>query len=253
MVELDLTGHVTLVTGASGHIGAGIARRFAEAGAAVVAHYHRNAAAAEELVEDLSTSGGKAIAAGADLTDEQQVHDLIDTATSLTGRLDSLVNNAGIQPLQPLETMSLTDWRAVIDATMTSVFTCTQAAVEAMRESGGSITHISSIEGSQPARAHAHYCSAKAGVLMHARSAALEYGPLGLRVNAVSPGLIERPGLAEQWPEGVRRWNEAAPLTRLGHPTDVANACLFLASPLASWITGQNLTVDGGVTAHPTW
>jgi 3-oxoacyl-[acyl-carrier protein] reductase len=88
---------------------------------------------------------------------------------------------------------------------------------------------------------------------MHARAAALEYGPHGIRVNAVSPGLIDRPGLAANWPEGVKRWQKAAPLTRLGTPTDVANACVFLASPLAAWITGHNLVVDGGVSSHPTW
>lgn len=88
---------------------------------------------------------------------------------------------------------------------------------------------------------------------MHARSAALEYGPYGIRVNSVSPGLIARPGLAEDWPEGVRRWQEAAPAGRLGRPQDVGDACVFLASPMASWITGHDLVVDGGVSARPTW
>lgn len=88
---------------------------------------------------------------------------------------------------------------------------------------------------------------------MHARAAALEYGPLGIRVNTVSPGLIEREGLAEDWPEGVRRWERAAPAGRLGRPEDVGDACAFLASPLASWITGHDLVVDGGVSARPRW
>jgi 3-oxoacyl-[acyl-carrier protein] reductase len=88
---------------------------------------------------------------------------------------------------------------------------------------------------------------------MHARAAAIEYGPLGIRVNTVSPGLIARPGLEEDWPEGVGRWLAAAPLGRLGTGMDVANACLFLASPIASWITGHNLVVDGGMSAHPAW
>ena len=88
---------------------------------------------------------------------------------------------------------------------------------------------------------------------MHARAAALEYGPRGIRVNTVSPGLIARPGIASEWPEGVAKWEEAAPLTRMGTPQDIGNACVFLASDLASWITGHDLVVDGGVTARPTW
>ncbi len=100
---------------------------------------------------------------------------------------------------------------------------------------------------------HAHYSTAKAAVVMHARAAALEYGRSGIRVNTVSPGLIDREGPAEAWPEGVRRWQEAVPAGRLGSAEDVANAVVFLASPLASWITGHDLVADGGVSARPTW
>lgn len=118
---------------------------------------------------------------------------------------------------------------------------------------GGSIVHIASIEGSRPAVGHAHYSASKAGLIMFARSAALEYGARGIRVNTVSPGLIDRPGLDRDWPEGVARWHAAAPLRRLGCPEDIGDACVFLASPSASWITGHDLVVDGGVSAHPTW
>ncbi len=104
-----------------------------------------------------------------------------------------------------------------------------------------------------PAPGHAHYAAAKSAVVMHARAAAQEYGPDGIRVNTVSPGLIERDGLAEAWPEGVRRCREASAVGRLGRPEDVGDACVFLASPLASWITGHDLVVDGGATARPTW
>jgi NAD(P)-dependent dehydrogenase (short-subunit alcohol dehydrogenase family) len=120
-------------------------------------------------------------------------------------------------------------------------------------EQGGSITLIASVEGSRPARGHAHYASAKAGMIMLARSAALEYGAVGIRVNTVSPGLVERPGLDEQWPEGVARWRGAAPLGRLGRPEDIGDATVFLASPLARWITGHDLVVDGGMGVAPAW
>ena len=151
--------------------------------------------------------------------------------------------------------MTAAEWRAVVDTNVSSVFACTQAAAEAMRErgGGGSVTHIASIEAHRPAPLHAHYSAAKAAVVMHARSAALEYGAYGIRVNTVSPGLIDREGLADAWPEGVRRWQTAAPLGRLGQPEDVGDACVFLASRLASWVSGHDLVVDGGVSARPTW
>ena len=178
----------------------------------------------------------------------------MDEAAGWRGRLTALVNNAGVQPTQELAAMSLADWRAVADPNVHSVFACTQAAAAVMRASGGgSVTHIASIEADRPAPQHAHYCASKAAVVMHARAAALEYGAYGIRVNSVSPGLIGRPGLAEDWPEGVRRWQAAAPAGRLGTPEDVGDACVFLASPMASWITGHDLVVDGGVSARPTW
>ncbi|HEU5008832.1 MAG TPA: SDR family oxidoreductase, partial [Jatrophihabitantaceae bacterium] len=152
--------------------------------------------------------------------------------------------------------LSSAEWQRVLDGNLTGVFACTQAAAAIMAASasgGGSITHIASIEGTQPAFGHAHYNAAKAAVIMHARAAALEYGPQGIRVNTVSPGLIARVGLEQDWPDGVARWRAAAPLGRLGTPSDVGDACVFLASPLARWITGHDLVVDGGVSAHPTW
>ncbi|WP_409491216.1 SDR family NAD(P)-dependent oxidoreductase [Amycolatopsis sp. cmx-11-12] len=248
---MDLTGTTTLVTGASGGIGQGIALRFAEAGSAVAVHYHRAEASALALVERIEEAGGTAATFTADLTDDGECRRLVAAAAAWTGRLDTLINNAGVQPVEPLPGMSAESWRAVLDANLTSAFSCTQAAAEVMN--GGSVVHIASIEAARPAPGHAHYSSAKAALVMHARAAALEYGPRGIRVNAVSPGLIDRPGLGDAWPEGVRRWEQAAPLGRLGTPGDVANACLFLASPLAAWITGHDLTVDGGASAHPTW
>jgi NAD(P)-dependent dehydrogenase (short-subunit alcohol dehydrogenase family) len=127
------------------------------------------------------------------------------------------------------------------------------AAAAALRDTGGSITLIASVEGRRPAPGHAHYASAKAGVIMLARAAALEYGPAGIRVNSVSPGLIDRPGLADQWPDGLSRWQRAAPLGRVGTAAEVGDACVFLASPMAAFITGHDLAVDGGMSAVPGW
>jgi NAD(P)-dependent dehydrogenase (short-subunit alcohol dehydrogenase family) len=231
----SLAGTVTLVTGASGTIGQGIAAQFALAGSSVVAHHNGSGAVGDRVVQ-------------ADLSTMEACFSMIASV----GPLDTLVNCAGIQPVQDLASMTPADWQEMLDVNLNSAFACTQAAVAAM-PNGGSIIHIASIEASQPAFGHAHYSAAKAALVMHARAAALEYGRLGIRVNSVSPGLISRPGLESSWPAGVSRWTSAAPLSRLGQPSDVGNACVFLASPMASWITGHNLVVDGGVSAHPTW
>nr|WP_224059258.1 SDR family oxidoreductase [Streptomyces kanamyceticus] len=192
---------------------------------------------------------------GVDGGGEAECWRLVRVAWAWRGRLDAVVNCAGIQPVQALPGMTAADWRALAEANTTSAFSCTQAAAELMsrQDGGGSITHIASIEGSHPAPGHAHYSASKAALIMFARSAALEYGPLGIRVNSVSPGLVDRPGLADDWPDGVARWGRAAPLGRLGRPEDIGDACVFLASDAASWITGTDLVVDGGVGARPTW
>ena len=248
---IDLRGSTVLVTGASGGVGAGIARRFADAGAAVVAHYHRDRDSAERLVSGLSV---RSVAIGADLTDESECTRLVAEAAGWAGSLDAVVNNAGVQPDLALADMSAADWRSVVDTNVTSAFACTQAAAHAMvRTGGGSITHIASIQAHAPAPGHAHYSASKAALIMHARAAALEYGRSGIRVNTVSPGLVDRPGLADAWPEGVRRWQAAVPLGRLATAADVGDACVFLASPLAGFITGQDICVDGGMTARPPW
>ncbi|MER7838500.1 SDR family oxidoreductase [Streptomyces sp. NPDC096040] len=248
-----LDGQIALVTGASGGIGRAVALHLAEEGAAVAVHCRTAVAAAQEVA---SAIGDRAVVVQGDLTDEAACHRIVREAAEWGGgRLTALVNNAAVQPVQPLPGMTAADWRAVVDTDLGSVFACTQAAAEIMRDQpdGGTITHIASIEATHPAPGHAHYSTAKAAVVMHARAAALEYGRFGIRVNTVSPGLIDREGLADAWPDGVRRWQEAVPTGRLGHPEDVANAVVFLASSLASWITGHDLVVDGGVSARPTW
>ncbi|MFC8675069.1 SDR family NAD(P)-dependent oxidoreductase [Streptomyces griseorubiginosus] len=247
-----LEGQVALVTGASGGIGRGVALRFAEQGAAVALHCRTAVPAAREVASRIEDLGGRAVVLEAELRDEAECRRLVAKAAEWGEGLTSLVNNAGVQPTQPLPGMTAAQWREVVDTNLTSVFACTQAAAEVMGP-GGSVTHIASIEASRPAPEHAHYSASKAAVVMHARSAALEYGPRGIRVNTVSPGLIDREGLARAWPEGVERWTRRAPLARLGRPEDVADACVFLASPLASWITGHDLVVDGGVSAGAVW
>lgn len=245
---LDLSGKVALVTGASGNIGTGIARRFAEAGAFVMVHYRRHGAAAAAVVESILAAGGKATASQAMLADADDVDKFIARVLKVTRALDIVINNAGSFPVHHLLDMSFADWQRMYADNVETTFLCTQAAARQMKQAGGgAIVNVASIGAIAPAPGHSHYNSAKAAVVMFTRSAAQELGPYGIRVNAVSPGLIARPGIGEEWPDGVARWRAKAPLERLGRPEDVADACLFLASPAARWISGHNLVVDGGI------
>ena len=182
---IDLSGSVVIVTGGASvagvgigsGVGAGICRGFASAGARIVVHYRSAAAEAEALVAELRGGGAEAIAVRGDLADEAAADELVAAAMRAFGRVDVLVNNAAVQPVQDLESMTLADWRAVVDANLAAVFATTQAAARVMTaQGGGSIIHIASIEGSHPAFGHAHYDASKAAVIMHARAAAIEYG-----------------------------------------------------------------------------
>ena len=240
---LDLEGLVAVVTGSSGNIGAGIARRLHEAGGSVVAHGRKVPAVAAELGERAASVTGDV---------ERDAAAICAAAVEAFGRLDVVVNNAGIQPVAPLMELGSEEVAEILRINVAGVAAMTREAAARM-PSGGAIVNIGSIEGLQPAVLHSHYAASKAAVIMHTRAAALELGPQGIRVNCVSPGLIDAPGFEEAWPEGLARWRAAAPLHRLGTPLDVADAVLFLVSPAARWVSGANLVVDGGVLAHNTW
>ena len=242
--SLDLSGETVLVTGASGNIGQGIARRLAEAGAGIVVHYHRNKAGADELAAQLD--GAPTVQA--DLADEVAV-DKLFAASSPT----MLVNNAATQLVQSLGDMDYANWRDMLATNLDAAFFVMQRAAHAWAGRGGAIVNIASIEALDPAVGHGHYATSKAGLVMLSRAAALEFGSAGIRVNCVSPGLIDREGLAKDWPDGVSRWHDRVPLGRLGTPKDVAEAVLFLLSPAARWISGTNLVVDGGMSAQNKW
>jgi NAD(P)-dependent dehydrogenase (short-subunit alcohol dehydrogenase family) len=252
---LDFTDRVVVVTGAGRGLGAGIALRFAEAGAAVVVNYRASAADADETVARITARGRRALKVQADVSRGPEADRLLQAAAGAFGRVDVLVNNAGIYPVASLLEMTEEAWDQVVDANLRSVHVCTQAAARRMiaQGAGGAIVNVASIEAHNPAALHSHYDAAKAGVVMHTRSAARELGPHGIRVNSVSPGLIWREGLDQDWPDGVARYSRAVPLGRLGRAEDVADACLFLASPAARWITGADLLVDGGVLTNTVY
>ncbi len=251
--DFDLTGMVAIVTGSSRGIGLGIARRLHEAGAAVMcnarhappgdarAHGDTLGAATESLAfhaADVATADGAAALAAATL--------------ARFGRLDIVVNNAGIQPSGPWRDATAAALDAVIAANVGSIERMIRAALPALEAAAAqrdaAIVNIASVRGGRPGSRMAHYSASKAAVLALTRALAVELGPAGIRVNAISPGLVERPGIAEAWPEGVARFRADAPLGRLGTPRDIASACLFLASPASAWITGIDLVVDGGIT-----
>ena len=259
----DFSGKRVLVTGASSPLGAAIALRFAEAGAFTVLHYNSGREAVRVLEEKLAALGAACVSFQADLSEPAEVKRLFTQVRSAGENLDVCVNNAGIYPVTALTDMPAEEWKRVVETNLSGVHYCTKETAVLMKAEGGktssssassepcgnAIVNISSIEAEQPGAGHSHYAASKAGLVAYTKAAAQELGPFGIRVNAVLPGLIDRPGLGTVWPEGVAAYKAAAALGRLGQPQDVADACLFLASPAASWITGAVLRVDGGVGA----
>lgn len=242
---------IALVTGANRGIGFAVAKTLLDKDYVVILTA-RSESSGQAAIDKLGHPDNVHFHA-LDVSNQRSVDQIRHFVDKEFGRLDVLINNAGLYPLAAVEAMSEDEWDLVVDTNLKGVFLCTQAAARQMKaqEEGGTIVNIASIEGESPAPLHSHYNAAKAGVLMYTQSAALELAPLGIRVNSVSPGLIWREGIEENWPEGVEQWRKTAPLERLGKPDDVADACLFFASPASRWITGANLRVDGGVLSSP--
>ena len=252
---LSLEGQRVLVTGASGNIGHGVAVRLAEAGADIIVHYVNDADGAAATVDSVKATGRDALSMQADLSRAEEVARMFAGIDETGLSPACVVNNAGSYPVQMFAEMSAIEWQQVVAANLDSAVYVSREAIRRMcdQDTGGAIVNIASIEGSDPAMGHSHYATSKAGLLMLTRSLTLEYGGKGIRVNAVSPGLINREGIGENWPEGVAKWQEFAPLKRMGDTTDVADAVLFLLSPASRWISGVNLVVDGGMSTVSRW
>jgi 3-oxoacyl-[acyl-carrier protein] reductase len=241
-----LNGQVALVTGASRGIGAAIARELARAGAKVVVTYASSPAAAEAVVSEINAAGGSAWSHQANVADEAQVDSMVKAVLEREGRLDVLVNNAGITRDGLLMRMKSADWQSVIDLNLTGVFLCTRAVSRSMLKArSGRIINITSVVGLMGNPGQANYSAAKAGVIGLTRSSAAEFASRGVTVNAVAPGFIESDMTSELDKEPILN---AIPMGRMGQPAEVAAAVRFLAADqAAAYMTGQVLQVDGGM------
>ncbi|HYT73248.1 MAG TPA: 3-oxoacyl-ACP reductase FabG [Vicinamibacterales bacterium] len=243
---IDLSGRVALVTGASRGIGRAIALKLAARGATVVAAARADNAAS--TVSAITAAGGRAEAASVDVTDAASSEAFVAGALERHGRIDVLVNNAGIAQDQLLLRMKRGEWDAVIATNLTSAFTLTQAVLKPMiRERRGRVICISSVVGQAGHAGQANYAASKAGIIGFAKAVAQEVASRNVTVNVVAPGLIET-DMTRLITENAREeWAAKIPLRRLGTPEDVASAVCFLASDEAAYITGQVLAVNGGM------
>jgi 3-oxoacyl-[acyl-carrier protein] reductase len=242
-----LKGKNVLITGATRGIGRGIAEIFAKNGANVAFTFVSSDQKARELEKEL---GGNIKIKGykSDAADYEKSQNLVDEIIKDFGSIDVLINNAGITKDNLLLRMSAEDWNKVIETNLTSVFNLTKAVIKPMmKQRDGVIINMSSVVGVKGNAGQANYAASKAGIIGFSKSIALELGSRNIRCNVVAPGFIETEMTEVLDQKVVQEWRNNIPLKRGGTPTDVANACLFLSSPLASYITGQVIGVDGGM------
>ena len=243
---MQLQGKVAIVTGGSRGIGRATALALASEGATIVVNYASSSGAAEAVVAEIAGNGGEAIALQADVSKPDQVDSLIGTTMEKYGKIDVLVNNAGITRDTLLLRMKLEEWQAVIDLNLTGVFLCTKAVSKIMlKQRSGRIINITSVAGQMGNPGQANYSAAKAGVIGFTRTVAKELASRGITVNAVAPGFIETDMTQDLKADEILNF---IPLSRYGKPEEVAGMICFLAaSPAAAYITGQVMNVDGGM------
>jgi len=244
---MKLSGKVAVVTGASRGIGSGIARALGDAGASVVVNYASNQSAADAVVASIETAGGKAIAVQADMSKSADVARLFDSVRDKYGKLDVLVNNAGIAIFEMVSDLTEEAVHRQFDVNVLGYFLAIRAAVKQFGDTGGSVINISSILSTDPYLASSVYAATKGAVDTMTFALARELGPRGIRVNAILPGHTNTPATAGNFAgEFGERLIAGTPLGRFGEPEDIARAAVFLASEDSRWITGEAIRVAGG-------
>ena len=250
-----LKGKVAIVTGGGRGIGRAIALAFAREGAIVVVNDIDQAA--DDTAKEITSMGSQALAVKANVSNSEEVNKMIETVAGKFGRIDILVNNAGISMARPSEDLTEEEYDRVLDVNLKGVFLCSQAVGRVMiKQKSGRIINISSTNGLFGQKARAAYDASKGGVVAITRSLAVEWAKNGVIVNSIAPGWVrtemfahlERRGIYDQ--KAQRAMIREIPMKRLGDPTDIANTAIFLASDLCSYITGQIIVVDGGLTAY---
>jgi 3-oxoacyl-[acyl-carrier protein] reductase len=243
-----LEGKNVIITGGSRGIGKGIAEVFAKHGANIAITYASSEGPALELEKELSALGVKAKAYKSNAADFKQSQELIDQVTKDFDSIDVLINNAGITKDNLLMRISEEDFDKVIEVNLKSVFNMTKAVQRTMlKQRSGSIINMSSVVGVKGNAGQTNYAASKAGIIGFSKSVALELGSRNIRCNSIAPGFIETEMTGALNEATVQGWRDAIPLKRGGTPEDVANACVFLASDLSTYVTGQTLNVDGGM------
>ena len=249
----ELIGKRALVTGSKSGIGFAIAKRLGQAGAEIILHARSNSSEVEEAQIKLAKIAKADIATVfGDFLDQNSCRSIFEAIKKERKPIDILVNNAAIQPARALVDLAPAEISQMLETNLQVPIMMTRYFAE-YSEKGGSIVNICSIEGLTPALNHSHYAASKAGLMQFTKASALELGSKNIRVNSISPGLTDRKNLDKDWPQGVNSWLESVPLKRLGTGDDIANAALFLVSDAASFITGTNLIVDGGMECVPSW
>ena len=243
-----LEGKVAIITGASRGIGSGIAKVFAQQGAHVAFTYSSSAESAMALENELVALGSKAKGYQSNAANFDEAQKLVDDVIADFGTVDILINNAGITKDNLLMRMSEEDFDKVIEINLKSVFNMTKAVQKIMlKYRAGSIVNMSSVVGVKGNAGQANYAASKAGMIGFTKSIALELGSRNIRCNAIAPGFIETEMTAKLNEDVVKGWRDAIPLKRGGSPEDVANVCVFLASDMSAYVTGQVINVDGGM------
>jgi glucose 1-dehydrogenase len=261
-VVRSLAGQTALVTGANSGIGRAIAVALGRAGANVIVNYVSREDAAIETLEEVRRCGSRAIMVAADVSDERQVVEMFARAHAELGNLHILVNNAGLQKDAPIHEMTLAQWELVMNVNLKGQFLCTREAVRRFMAQGvdpavsvaaGKILCVSSVHDIIPWAGHVNYAASKGGVMMMMKSVAQEVAPLKIRVNSICPGAVRTPINVDAWstPRAYNELMKLIPYKRIGEPSELGRAAVWLASDDSDYITGASIYVDGGMTLYP--